>query len=215
MPLILIWIIVFAAVLIIFKFFPSLTRGFTLTIIGEKGKLEVGAKAMAMQPDRITLTPAEPPVGAAATLVARLVEAGFRPAGDYSVTEMAGLKIHFTNKPDESVMAAVYEHPRAGVWFDMFTRYADGTSYTIATTRAGGNLDPRPGHPVVRVPGMDPSAARAQFLRDRPRAAMKTFSNLEMPGMYAAAYAESMAWRKQHGISAAEVQKVGMEKFKG
>jgi hypothetical protein len=42
---------------------------------------------------------------------------------------------------------------------------------------------------------------------------MKTFSNPELPGMYAAAYAESIAWRKQHGISAAEVEKVGMEKF--
>ena len=56
--------------------------------------------------------------------------------------------------------------------------------------------------------------AHARFLKERPAGAMKSFALAEVPSMFADAYAEAMAWRKQVGISAAEVQRVGMEKFK-
>ena len=78
----------------------------------------------------------------------------------------------------------------------------------------GGGLEQRPGHPTVRAPGLDPVAAHARFLQERTACPMKSFTAPEVPTMFADAYAESIAWRKQQGISAAEVSRVGMEKFK-
>ncbi len=43
---------------------------------------------------------------------------------------------------------------------------------------------------------------------------MKSFAAAEVPRMFADAYAESIAWRKQRGISGDEVAKVGMDESK-
>ena len=65
----------------------------------------------------------------------------------------------------------------------------------------------------MRAAGLDPAAAHARFLRERTAGAMKCFTPAEVPRVFADAYAESIAWRKRRGISAVEVQKVGMEGF--
>jgi hypothetical protein len=210
----LVWIAFLLIALGILKFAPGLVRRLTLASLGEEGRAGIGRKVLDQQPDRITLSLRPAPPGAeAGTVVQALSKVGYQRAGSYSVAEMGGLPIHFLVKPSDSAVAAVYEHPKAGVWFDLFTRYQDGTSFTFNNARMGGKLEQRPGHPTVRVPGIDPATAHARFLRERTSAAMRSFQPAEVPQMFADAYAESIAWRKQHGISAAEVQKVGMEKF--
>ncbi len=213
------WILILLAVLAALtglalpKLAPGLVRRLTLALLGEKGRAKVGQNVLARQPDRITLAPHSTPAGAEAkAILEALAWAGYRPAGSFAVVEMDRLPIHFVVKPAECAVAAVYEHPKAGVWFDLFTRYEDGTSFTLATGRKGGGLDQRPGHPTLRAPGLNAAAARARFLRERPAGAFKSFSAAEVPGMFADAYAEAMTWRKQHGITAAEVQRVGLEK---
>jgi hypothetical protein len=201
------------AALVLPKLAPGLVRRLTLALLGEKGRAKVGQRVLERQPDRITLAPhAGPPGAEAKAILDGLAWTGYRPAGSFTVAEMGGLPIHLLVKPAECAVAAVYEHPKAGVWFDLFTRYQDGTSFTLATARKGGGLDQRPGHPTIRAPGLDPAAARARFLRERPAGALKSFSAAEVPSMFADAYAEAMAWRKQRGITAAEVQRVGLEK---
>ena len=211
----LIWILILAAGLAALTLTPGLARRIILLLLGEKGRAEVGQKALSSQPDRISLTPLSAPPGAEAqAILAGLVRLGFSAAGSFAVAEMGGLPIHFMVKPAESAVAAVYEHPKAGVWCDLFTRYQDGTSFTFATSRMGGGLEQRPGHPVVRAAELDPAAAHARFLQERPAGAMKSFTAVEVPRMFADAYAESIAWRKQRGISGAEVAKVGMDESK-
>ena len=211
----LLWILILAAGLAVLTLTPGLARRIILLLLGEKGRAEVGQKALSSQPDRISLTPRLASPGAEAqAILAGLTRLGFSAAGSFAVAEMGGLPIHFMIQSKESAVAAVYEHPKAGVWLDLFTRFRDGTSFTFATSRMGGGLEQRPGHPTVRSPRLDPAAAHARFLRERPAGAMKSFALAEVPSMFADAYAEAMAWRKQVGISAAEVQRVGMEKFK-
>src|SRR6266446_6072474 len=201
-------------VLGILKFAPGLTRRIMLLVMGEEGRAAVGQKALASQPDNITLTPASQPPGTEAAGILKMLHGGgFSPVGSFTVPEMGGLPIHFMVQPGESAVAAVYEHPKAGVWLNLFTRYQDGTSFTFATSRMGGGLDQRPGHPVVREPGLETSAAWGRFLRERRQGPMISFTAEDVPQMFADAYAEAIAWRKQRGLSGEEVQRAGMEKF--
>lgn len=210
-----IWILVLVALLAILKFAPDLVRRVTLLLLGEKGRAAVGLKAIAAQPDYITLLPRqEPPGTKAAGILQAMAELGFAPAGSFSVTEMGAMPIDFMVKPAESAVLAVYEHPQAGVWLDLFTRYQDGTSFTFATNTMGSGLEQRPGHPCVRVAALAPAAAYARFVREPPAQAARPFAAAEVPAMFADSYAESIAWRKKQGISGKEVERVGMEEFK-
>ena len=140
------WLLILIAALAVVMLTPGLRRWITLLLLGDKGRARVGQQALARQPDRITLTARPDPPGAEAQrILGGLTREGFSPAGSFAVAEMGGLPIHFMVKPAESAVAAVYEHPKAGVWCDLFTRYQDGTSFTFATSRMGGGLEQRPG----------------------------------------------------------------------
>src|SRR5262249_2848587 len=128
-------------------------------------------------------------------------------AGTYRVPELPGLIVQLMANSSDNQYAAIYEHPKAGPWFDVYSHYEDGTSFTCTTARPTG-LDPRPGHPAVNLP-----AARPQPLieRVRPESAYKHPKPATRDNAVRAfenAYAEATAWRKQKGISAEEVGKV-------
>lgn len=127
------------------------------------------------------------------------------------VKEMGMLPVHFMVHLAEAVTAVVYEHPSVGVWYDLYSHYVDGTSVTFSTARLGGGLDPRPGHRVERLAGLEPPDLLKRLLAARPSGPIKPVSIQGAPEEFVAAYAESVAWRKQHGISAEEVARVGTE----
>src|SRR5438876_3864564 len=192
------WFLILIAALAVVMLTPGLRRWITLLLLGDKGRARVGQQALARQPDRISLAARPDPPGAEAQrILGGLTREGFSPAGSFAVAEMGGLPIHFMVKPAESAVAAVYEHPKAGVWCDLFTRYQDGTSFTFATSRMGGGLEQRPGHPCVRASGLEPAAAYGRFVRERPMHAANSYNASEVPAVFADAYAEAMAWRKQ------------------
>jgi hypothetical protein len=192
--------------------FPRQFRKLTLALLGKSGKEAVGRRALAVQPDTITLVRSvTPPSAQARSILDALGKAGFEPAGDFLVQEMSRLLVRFMVRPADFVTAAVYEHPAAGVWIDLYTHYEDGTSFTFSTARLGGGLDPRPGHPVERRPGLSPAALLAAFLTMRSGGTMKAVSTATVAEAFAVVYAESAAWRKRHGLSAEEVEKAGME----
>jgi hypothetical protein len=183
-----------------------------MAVLGRRGKEAVGRKALARQPDRITLVSTTRLVSPQArSLLDALKKAGFEDGGGFMVREMRMLPVHFMVRPADFVTAAIYEHPAAGVWYNLYTHYLDGTSLTYSTARLGGGLDPRPGHKVERLPGLGPADLLKRFLAARPSGPMKPVSLQAAPEAFAAAYAESIAWRKQHGISADEVSRVGVE----
>ena len=192
--------------------FPRPFRKMILALLGKSGKVSVGRRALAVQPDAITLVPAAKPASAQArSFQDALSQAGFEPAGDFQVKELGRLPIHFMVRPADAITAAVYEHPAEGVWYNLYTHYEDGTAFTFSSVRLGGGLDPRPGHRVERRPGLAPAAMLAGFLTMRPAGTMKAVSAATAPGAFAADYADSIAWRKRRGLSADEVEKAGLE----
>lgn len=175
----------------------------------------IGAQALANQPDRIRLdrggddTWKNP--SRAATVVQPLLARGFEDAGVYTVAEMPGLVVQLLVHSADRLLGCVYEHPRAGTWFEFACRYADGTSATFTTSRPTG-LDPRPGHFVVHAPNASPLALWNRARAERPSGMPNDVSTGTVVRLFEDAYAEAIAWRKANGISTGEVTKVALRK---
>lgn len=171
----------------------------------------IGSHALAKQPDEIHLekcsTDAWTNASAARSLVGALLQRGFQDAGTYHVRELSGLTLQLLVKHDESMMGVVYEHPQAGHWAEVACRYQDGGSSTFSTSRPTG-LAPRPSHPVVNAPGLDPAALYDRAKAERPNRPLEAVTAFTIAAMFERVYAESMAYRKKTGISAREVGNV-------
>lgn len=201
------WLAVLAGVLLAW----GLVRPVLAFVLGP----QIAAKALAAQPDRIHLQPATDAdwadVAARDRLAAGIGDLGFRAAGSFTVPELPGMKLAlFANAP-ESLYAVVYEHPQAGTWLDFACRFTDGSSCTWTTARPNG-LDPRPGHPVHHVPGAAATALWKAVTRERPARPLQPVSVVGAASDLENAWAESIAWRKQQGVSRTEVAKVAMRK---
>ena len=185
-----------------------------LVIASAFGK-QVGATALARQPDTIHLEPA--PAEAwrdaenARRVATSLQSLGFETAGTFRVPELPGITLELLAHPGESMYAAVYEHPQAGAWFEYFVRCQDGTSATF-TTLAPTGLDDRPGHAIVRSVGVDPRSLFEKAQERKPRKPLEPARAASVVAVFETSYADSMAWRKEQGISRSEVVRVAMKK---
>lgn len=185
-----------------------------LLIASTMGK-QIGASALAKQPDAIHLEPATPDAWRDAENARRVSSAlgtlGFETAGAYRVPELPGVTVELLAHPGESMYAAVYEHVQAGAWFEIFMRCQDGASATFTTLRPTG-LDDRPDHPVIRMVGADPASLFEKAQERKPRKPLKPARAADAVATFEQGYAESVAWRKGQGISTGEVVKVAMKK---
>ncbi len=173
----------------------------------------IGRLALAKQPDRITLVEAAPltwkdPAGAD-RLTEPLLVLGYEKAGMYTVAEMPGVVLRLLVHLRERVMGVVYEHPAVGQWVELITLYTGGSSCSV-TSSADHGLAPRPGHPVTHLPGALPEVLHARLLATRPPAGTLSVESGQAPRVFADGFAESMAWRKAHGISRGEVVNVAV-----
>lgn len=189
------------------KLVPFLLAYFVGSVIGRA----IGGQALAQTPATIHLekasgnawknpAPVQP-------LLSQLSQRGFHDAGVFRVTEMPGLTLQLLVKSDESLVAAIYEHPQAGHWLDLAARYQDGTSITFSTSQPSG-LDDRPGHPIYNHPDLDASSLYARAHQQMPRKALAAVTPFTAPRVFEHAYAESMSYRKKKGVSALEVATV-------
>ena len=184
-----------------------------LVLSGKSGAVgrAIGSAALNRQPDTIRLLACgedgwqnpDPPAGVASSLQTL----GFQDAGTYRIPELPGVIVQLLANSSDRQYAAIYEHPKAGSWFEIFCHFGDGTSATYSTSRPSG-LDPRPGHPVVNLPG-----ARPQALVERARAESqgKSITPCTRDGavrVFEDAYADATKYRKSIGISAEEVGRV-------
>ncbi len=170
-----------------------------------------GRVALDQQPDLITLSPAEAEswrsAAAARALAAPLIEHGFEDAGTYRINEMPGVLVQLLAKPAESFYAAIYEHPQAGHWIDVVTRYQNGDGVTFTTARPTG-LESAPGHTTVNAPGTPALALYTRARAERPPGKLKPALTESAAYDFMASYAEETAWRKGKAISASEVAAV-------
>src|SRR5947207_5267468 len=88
---------------------------------------KVGRTALARQPATIhlhhRLDHRWRSAGAVDALAQPLLALGFVDAGTFTIVEMPGLALRLLAQPDECAGATIYEHPKVGVWLDLFTRY--------------------------------------------------------------------------------------------
>jgi len=185
-------------------------------LIAAVGGKQIGAAALAKQPDTIHLELRDPSIwknsSAAGRLSQPLLARGFEDAGVYSVKELPGLTVHLLAHPGDNFYAAVYEHPVAGQWLDVFSRFPDDSSFTVTTAKPTG-LTPRPGHVSLNVPGLAPGQVLDKAIAERPRNQWpNTVSTEKAVAVFEKAYASSMTYRKQAGISRGEVVKVAMKR---
>ena len=197
-------ILFWVGALVVFTLLSPLLKYLIAAVAGK----EIGAKALAQQPDRIRLQRGGPGAwknGAAPRKTAEaLVSRGFVDAGVYNVLEMPGVVVQLLAHPGDGLYAAVYEHPRAGTWFDLVSRFQDGTSVTYSTSHPTA-LEPRPGHPTVNLPRTEPLAVLDKVLAQHPRRPLQAVSPEQAVEVFERGYAEAMAYRKQVGISTSEV----------
>ena len=197
-------ILFWVGALIVFSVLSPLIKYAIAAVAGKK----IAATALAQQPDRIHLVPGGPDswkhASAARRIAGPLVSRGFTDAGVHAIPEMPGVIVQLLAHEKEGLYAAVYEHPQAGSWFDLVSRYQDGTSVTYSTSLPTA-LKPRPGHPTVNLPGIEPLAVLDRVLAQRPRRTLKPVSATQAVSVFEQGYADSIDYRKQVGISTSEV----------
>ncbi len=189
---------------------------FMRLLIAAVGGKQIGAAALAKQPDSIHLERRDPSIwrnsSAAARLAQPLVARGFEDAGVHSVKEMPGLTIQLLAHSGDNFYAAIYEHPKAGQWLDVYSRFPDDSSFTVTTAKPTG-LAPRPGQLSVNVPGLAPGQVLDKAIAERPRSKWPNAVSPEKAvEVFEKAYAASMAYRKQAGVSRGEVVNVAMKR---
>src|SRR4030095_5545962 len=101
---------------------------------------QIGAHALAQQPDTIHLVVTGPEAGrdpkAAKRVVDSLAGLGFQDAHVHLIQEMPGVVVQMMAQVPEGFYGCVYQHPQAGTWFDIACRFQDGNSITWDSSKA-------------------------------------------------------------------------------
>ena len=166
------------------------------------------------QPVRISLVPLEESDtwrsrGDMKRHMSDLTALGFEHVENYFIPELAGLKLAGFVKPDEDLLACVYDHALMKPTFDICLEFEDGSSLDGTNTAMTDVLDPRPGH--VRV-SME-KASVAEILagvrenRDSAKAALPV-SAAEFAADFQKSWVRDMMWRlSKGGVSRDEIKR--------
>ena len=203
-------IIALAVIALILLAIPPIFR---FAVAKKYGK-QVAAKALAEQPDHIHLIRADERAWKnrkeAGELGEALLGTGFEDAGTYTVDEMKSVVLRLFVRPADAWLATVYEHQSVGRWVEISVRFQGGGGFAVTSLPPNG-LEDRPDFPIRRLPGVAPSALLARMRAEMPEGMPETISVDRAAERFEAAYAEGIAWRKQHGISQREVIEVAMK----
>jgi hypothetical protein len=200
-----------ALIAVALLFLTPLSRILLAALFGRS----IGQAALARQPDAIHLKSTDASklrqVERVKSIVSQYQQRGFEDAGLYAIPEMPGVFVQLLANRADSMYGAIYDHPVAGVFYDVVSRYADGSVCTHTTARATG-IKQRPNVQMVNLPGSEPAALIDNARRDRPPAGLKSCSSSTAVTDFETAYAEYMAWIKQRGLSTSEVVNVAKRK---
>jgi hypothetical protein len=184
---------------------------FALFMLKRFGKELAGAIGTLTTPAEIHLSPASAEAEAEAeesrALAAALEAEGFHSAGAFEIAEMEGVVVRLLVHEGERLMAAAYDHPMAGSWFDVVERRTNGGS-TTWTTSAPTGLDRRPGHRQLHEPGATPAALVARARDERGPGAAEAITVAGVREAFERAYAEYMAYRQQNLPTRQEIERV-------
>jgi len=175
----------------------------------------IGRAALDRQPDTIHLKPVDVAKLRHAERVESLARAytagGFEDAGLFTIPEMPGVHVRLLANARESMYAAIYDHPVAGVFYDVVSRAEDGSSWTFTTARPTG-IRHRDNAHMTNLPGAEPAALVTACLRGRSASGLRACSKAAVVHDFETAYADYIAWMKQRGLSRGEVVDVARRK---
>lgn len=133
----------------------------------------------------------------AARLIEPLRQAGFAEVGSFAI-QPGDIVLVALCRCGDSIYGVVYQHPKAGIWLDLITRYQDGTRFTYGTQR--DTLLDRAEHNVMRFHEALPAGELlSRFLVERPSKPMESMSADDFVGHFEQAYADSMNWMMARG----------------
>lgn len=189
----------------------KLLASFLVAKAGESALKAVGTKAIQVQPDWITLNKIPMPqftdANGVQAMVRPLTNAGFTSAGVYMPDKMPGVLIHILVKPEDSLAAHVYDHPKAGSWIEIATRYQDGSSATI-TTMASTGLALPPFVTTIRTEKAPSDQLAQRLVRERKPGAMKIVTAETVVREFEENYARYILWRKNTNVTPQELTKL-------
>ena len=200
------------ALLIIWKLFGKRIVALLLVRSAAQGALnDVGKKAIDAQPDFVNLARNEFPQftnpGGIDELKNPLLASGFDYVGTFNVDKMAGVKIAMLAKPDDYVTAYIYEHPKAGIWIELVTRYQDGGTHSLTTLPATG-IQPPPFVQTIRAAKAPAGDLVRQLIGGRHAGDMKLVAASDAVSDFEQNYAKYIIWQKNKGMTTAEMAQV-------
>ena len=174
----------------------------------------IGKDALAKVPEQIQLSRVATPQWKDANGIQQqaspLVRAGFSDMGTYCVDKMPGVLVRILFQPQTYVAAHITEHPRAGNWIELATRYNDGGSDFLTTLPDQGMVSP----PFVRTARADKSTPTdglyQQHLRQRKSSGIKPVNPNDVVHEFEDAYMRYMVWKNNKGLKPEEVAQVAL-----
>jgi hypothetical protein len=133
---------------------------------------------------------------------------GFEEIGAFTIPEMEGLLMLAFVHPGERLYGIIYDHKKIPPTFDIVCDFEDHTGLSAGSSKAGRNLDKRPGHPILWV-GDDRVAAVLDAFKAHPQPVARVQVSPEgfLPH-FKRSYAEGMNWRmKKGGVSREEIRR--------
>jgi hypothetical protein len=131
---------------------------------------------------------------------------GFRHAGNYRVVEI-GVDVQFLIHDRECALACIYNHPVAGVFMDLVTRYQDGGCVTFAN-RAASGLDQHPQLQNRFLGDIPPAELIERALTERPQKPMREIRDQDLAPDFCRVWKEYKEWRNKRGTTAEEVERI-------
>ena len=198
--------------LLVWKLFgKKMLASFLISKAGDSAVKAIGTKAIQAQPDWINLNRVSFPewkdADGVKTMTRQLAADGFVSAGIYTPDKMPGVLIDILVKPTDCLAAHVYDHPKAGSWIEIVTRYEDGSSATITTLAATGLALP-PFVSTIRADKAPADQLAQRLVRERKKGEMKSVTAETVIREFEENYAKYMLWRKNTAVTPQELTKI-------
>ena len=217
MLLALIVLALIAAVAAIFML-KRFATSFLIRRTGRHALAEVGKRAISKLPECIHLSRVESPSWTNADLVRQqadpLLRNGFQDAGVYSIDRMPGVLLRMMYQPQAGVAAHIYDHPRAGSWLEMVTRYCDGSTHAVCTLAPNGMKQPDWYRKIQADKAVPSNQIYERFLPMRHQQGIRYVTTAEIVDEFEEAYRKLALWRQQAGLSPQEVARVAAKWMK-
>jgi hypothetical protein len=205
----LIKILFLVALLVLWKLFGKRIIALSLVRSAARGALnDIGKKAIDAQPDFVNLARDEFPTWNNAAGIDQLknplLAAGFEYVGTFKVDKMPGVKLAILVKPNDYITAHIYEHPKAGIWIELVTRYQDGSTHSLTTLPATG-IQPPPFVQTIRAAKAPAGDLVRQLISGRHAGDMKRVAASDAVNEFEQNYAKYILWQKNKGMTTAEM----------